>query len=203
MEIPDALARFVPTFDLLFLSVKDVAASDLTRTDHPLGWLLTVLQQEHAQTAAISDALQQAMRHLSELGGERSEALRRAVVYLLLLILHRRPVEEHTALISILNEHAKEMEVNTMAETITGTLFERGIQQGIEQGIEKGAKESTIESILLVLDTRFEANTTQTLRPSLEAIDDLQRLKSLLRKATQTQSLQTFISNLTTNGDVD
>ena len=203
MQIPDALARFVPTFDLLFLSVKDVAASDLTRTDHPLGWLLTVLQQEHAQTAAISDALQEAMRHLSELGGERSEALRRAVVYLLLLILHRRPVEEHTALISILNEHAKEMEVNTMAETITGTLLERGIQQGIEQGIEKGAKESTIESILLVLDTRFEANTTQTLRPSLEAIDDVQRLKSLLRKAAQTQSLQTFISNLTTNGDVD
>ena len=48
MDIPDALARFIPTFDTLFLSVKDTAASTLTRTDHPFGWLLTVLQKEHS-----------------------------------------------------------------------------------------------------------------------------------------------------------
>ena len=61
------LSRFVPTFDTLFLSVKETDASDLTRTDHPLGWLLTVLQKEHADTvgdkrrvAASDDAPQRA-----------------------------------------------------------------------------------------------------------------------------------------------
>ena len=70
----------------------------------------------------------------------------------------------------------------------------------IEQGIEQGVKETTIESILLFLDTRFQANTAQTLKPTLETINDLQRLKQLLRDATQVQTLDAFIANLRTNG---
>ena len=72
----------------------------------------------------------------------------------------------------------------------------------IEQGIEQGAKDTAIESILLFLDTRFEANTAETLKPTLEAIEDLQRLKHLLREATQTQSLEAFTRTLTNNGNV-
>ena len=119
------LPRFVPTFDTLFLSVKETDASDLTRTDHPLGWLLTVLQKEHADTEVISVALQQAMTHLSELSREGSEQMHRLIAYLLLLILHRRPVEEHAALISILNRYTEEMEVDTMAQAMAGTLLPR------------------------------------------------------------------------------
>lgn len=78
-----------------------------------------------------------------------------------------------------------------------------GIEQGIEQGIKQGAKESTIDSILLVLDTRFQVSTTQTLKPALEAIDDLQRLKQLLQEAAEVQSLEAFISNLITHSDSD
>ncbi|MDE0682568.1 MAG: Rpn family recombination-promoting nuclease/putative transposase [Candidatus Poribacteria bacterium] len=130
MDIPDALARFVPTFDTLFLSVKEMAASDLTRTDHPFGWLLTVLQQEHADKDIISSALQQAMTHLSELGTEQSEQLRRSIAYLILLILHRRPVEERDDLLTIVNDYTDEMEVGTMADAIAGTLFEQGVEQG-------------------------------------------------------------------------
>ncbi len=82
-------------------------------------------------------------------------------------------------------------------------IIEKGRAEGIEQGIEQGAKESTIESILLFLDTRFQANTAQTLKPALDAIDDLQRLKQLLREAAETQSLEVFTNNLITNGDAD
>ena len=84
-----------------------------------------------------------------------------------------------------------------MAQTMAEVLIERGIEQGIEQGV----KETTIESILLFLDTRFQANTAQTLKPTLETIDDLQRLKQLLRDATQAQTLDAFIANLKTNGN--
>ena len=79
-----------------------------------------------------------------------------------------------------------------MAQTMAEVL--------IEQGIQRGVKETTIESILIVLDSRFQANTTQTLKPTLEAIDDLPRLKQLLREATQTQTLDAFITALKTNG---
>ena len=43
MDIPDALARFVPAFDILFLSVKETEAAELTKTNHPLGWAVNRL----------------------------------------------------------------------------------------------------------------------------------------------------------------
>ena len=45
MDLPEVLTRFIPTFDTLFLDVKATAPGELTQTGHPLGWLLTVLQQ--------------------------------------------------------------------------------------------------------------------------------------------------------------
>lgn len=53
MDTPAALSRFVPTFDTLFLSVKETEVSDLTRSNHPFGWLLTVLQQEHSDEESL------------------------------------------------------------------------------------------------------------------------------------------------------
>ena len=54
MDVSEALSRFVPKFDTLFLSVKETEAATLTKTGHPLGWLLTVLQQEKADKTALS-----------------------------------------------------------------------------------------------------------------------------------------------------
>ena len=83
------------------------------------------------------------------------------------------------------------------------SVYQHIIEKGRAEGLEQGAKESTIESILLFLDTRFGANTAQTLKSPLEAIDDLRRLKQLLREAAETQSLEAFISSVVTNGDSD
>ncbi len=66
--------------------------------------------------------------------------------------------------------------------------------------IERGAKETTIENIVLLLNTRFEVNTAATVKPTLAAIDDLPRLKHLLQAAIQTQSLEAFMTALKTNG---
>lgn len=112
--------------------------------------------------------------------------------------MHRRLPEERENLITLIDEQTPDMEVKTMAQTIAEVL----IEQGIQQGIERGTKETTIESILIVLDSRFQANTAQTLKPTLEAIDDLPRLKQLLREATQTQTLDAFITALKVNGNV-
>ena len=67
MDAPDVLSRFVPTFDTLFLGVKETTEARLTQTDHPLGWLLTVLQKEHADKAVIRTALIEAMSHINTL----------------------------------------------------------------------------------------------------------------------------------------
>ena len=180
MEIPDALSRFVPTFDTLFLSVKETDASDLTRTDHPLGWLLTVLQKEHADTEVISVALQQAMTHLSEFSGEGSDQMRRLIAYLLLLILHRRPVEEHAALISILNRYTEEMEVDTMAQAMAGTLLEQGIEQG-----EMRAKR---DSVLKLLQFRF-GSVPERVTTQVNAIGSHSQLDSLFEKVLEAETI--------------
>ena len=40
MDVPEILERFVPSFDTLFLGVKETEAEALTQFGHPLGWLL-------------------------------------------------------------------------------------------------------------------------------------------------------------------
>ena len=75
------------------------------------------------------------------------------------------------------------------------------LQQGIEQGIEQGERKNAVKSILSVLNARFQVGAEQTLRLSLEGIDDLQRLEQLLRTAVQVESLEVFMRTLITNGN--
>ena len=65
-------------------------------------------------------------------------------------------------------------------------------QLGIEQGIEQGERRSTIGAILEVLEIRFDMHETHPLSARIVAIDDLQRLKQLLRAAVQVSSLEAF-----------
>ncbi len=74
------------------------------------------------------------------------------------------------------------------------------LQQGIEQGIEQGARESTIEGILESLEIQFHTRGVQTLKPMLESIEELQRLKNLRRAVLQVKSLDEFKTLLASNG---
>ena len=147
MDIPDVLSQFVPKFDVLFLNVKETDTADLTKTDHPFGWLLTVLQQESSNKELIMDALVKAVSHLNTLGSAQSEQRYRAIRYLLLLILHRRPVEEHQDLIKLVDQHTHEMEVEAMAKSMADVLIEQGKAEGIEQGKAEGIEQGKAEGI--------------------------------------------------------
>ena len=81
------------------------------------------------------------------------------------------------------------------------SVVQHFFQQGIEQGIEQGARESIIEGILETLDVRFDAGVGTTLQPTLESIEELQRLKALRREAFQAQSLEAFAQTLAANGN--
>ncbi len=147
MDIPDVLSQFVPKFDVLFLNVKETDTADLTKTDHPFGWLLTVLQQENSNKELIMDALVKAVSHLNTLGSAQSEQRYRAIRYLLLLILHRRPVKEHQDLIKLVDQYTHEMEVEAMAKSMADVLIEQGKAEGIEQGKVEGIEQGKAEGI--------------------------------------------------------
>ena len=88
------------------------------------------------------------------------------------------------------------MQDSSVYQQITEKARAEGVEQGLEQGLERGAKESTIENILMFLEDRLENVATEVLKPALEAIDDLPRLRSLLREAAETESLEAFIIHL-------
>ncbi len=61
-------------------------------------------------------------------------------------------------------------------------------RQGIEQGVEQGLR----ESILAVLETRFDLPASHPLTARIETIDNVQRLKALLRTAVQVSGPKEF-----------
>ena len=188
MNIPAELSRFVPRFDMLFLGVKSADVEMLTRTGDPLGWLLRVLQNESKDKASLRHALVDAVSSLEDLGASDAVQKREALVYLLMLILHRRPAEEQNELIRLVEQYTSDKEVSTMAQTMAEVLLERGIQQGIEQG----SRETTIENTLTVLAARFPHADVSPLRPMLETIADLNRLKQLNLNASLAPSFRAF-----------
>ena len=74
---------------------------------------------------------------------------------------------------------------------------------GIEQGIEQGARESIIEGILEALEVRFSAKDVEKLKPMLESVETLQRLKELRREVLRTYSLKTFAQMLENGSGVE
>ena len=128
------------------------------------------------------------MSHLNTLDALEAEQKQQAFIYLLLLILHRRPADEHEELITIVDRHIDEMEVETMAQSI----IERSRAEGIEQGIEQERRESAIRHILVVLKTKFSADIVNVLTPAIENISDVERLEQLLPAAVETESLEAF-----------
>ncbi len=184
MDTPDVFSRFVPTFDTLFLSVKDTDEADLTKTDHPLGWLLTVLQKEDANKAAIRSALIEAMSHLNALSDAQAQQRRQAISYLLLLILHRRPAEEHEELRTLVDQHIQQLSDREEVEAMTQTMAERLIERGKEQGIERAKQ----EAVLKLLRFRFDS-VPEPVANEIRLIRSPSRLDLLFERVLAAQTL--------------
>ena len=168
MDIPDALRRFLPTYDTLFLSVKETEESALQQTGHPLGWLLTVLQKENASKTAISRALIRAVSELEALNTTEAAQKREAIIYLLSLILHRRPEAEHEELVKLVEHYTPKMEVGRMAQSMAEVLIERGIEQGIAQGMERGIEQGMERGIEQGMERGIEQGMERGIEQGME-----------------------------------
>ena len=199
MEVPEILERFVPSFDTLFLGVKETEAEVLTQFGHPLGWLLRVLQKEHAeQTEEISEALADAMSHIASVDEDFAPQVAEALRYFLQLIFHRRSLDERDALVDIIRQHIQDpKELETMAQTTAEFLIEQGkaegkaegIEQGKAEGIEQGKAEGKQDAILKLLQLQFQ-NVPEVLLREIRNIHNLSRLDTLLEQAMTAQSLE-------------
>ena len=199
MDVPEELSEFVPKFKILLLDVKQTEPEKLTQTGHPFGWLMTVLQKEHASEEEIRSALINAISHINTLGEEQRQQWDMALSYLLLLILHRRPVGQHDGLKAVVDEQippSRRKEVIDMVYSMANQLLDEGERRGLERGREEGEMRGIIESLLAFLASQYQPNAVQALKPALESIEDLQRLKELRLAAYNAQSLEAFTETL-------
>ncbi len=200
MDPPDMFSRFVPKFDILFLSVKETDAAELTRTDHPIGWLFTVLQKEHTNKDEISKALIDATKHINTLDAEDRGQWRRAIFYLYLLIFHRRPSAEHDELKTLVHQEVQQSayreEGAIMAQTMAEYLFEQGQKQGLIIGEKKGEKRgekrgetrAKRNNLLKLLSLRFES-VPEPIIKKISGMRSHAKLDTLFEKAVTTQTL--------------
>ena len=75
-------------------------------------------------------------------------------------------------------------------------FFQEYVQEAEARGLERGEKIGTINSILALLSDQFQSEAVQALKPTLETIEDLERLKELLRAAPRAQSLEAFTQDM-------
>ena len=68
--------------------------------------------------------------------------------------------------------------------------------KGYQHLRERISKETTIKHILVVLKTKFSTELVDALRPALQDIDDLERLKDLYLQSIHARSIQAFAQKL-------
>ena len=103
-------------------------------------------------------------------------------------------IHPHPAIGSFLSEVV--MQESSVYQHLVETAAEERYQQGIEQGRQQGARQMSIESTLTLLTRRFPEADVNALKPTLEAIEDLNRLKQLNIEAFLAENFQTFQDHL-------
>ena len=185
LNIPQFMEAFVPAFKVLFLDVKRTDREMLTKSGHPFGWLLRVLQEEDADKTEFREVLATSVSEISRSKEAQDSQLWEALNYLILLIFHRRSEGERDAFIDLIKAQSPdEKEVEIMAQTAAEAL------------IEQGARQMSIESTLRILTRRFPNADVNSLKLTLEAIEDLDQLVVLNTEAFFAESFQTFREGL-------
>ena len=93
-------------------------------------------------------------------------------------------------------EDYAEKAIKPAVEEALARGIEQGMERGRSQGLEQGRGQGAIEMLLGLLETRFHPAAVRNLRPLLETIDDVERLKQLAPAAASAENLETFLEAL-------
>ena len=89
---------------------------------------------------------------------------------------------------TFISEHYQTLSLSAEEASLMQSMAEHYIEQGIEQG----ARQTSIESTIAILNERFPQADVNALKPVLEAITDLDRLKQLNLNASLVSSFRAF-----------
>ena len=180
MDIPESMAPFVPTFETLYLSVKNENIEKFTEVDHPFGCLMTVLQQENADETSMQEAMAAALTHLKKLASENPELHNHAILYLYFIVFFKRPETEQVKLKQLIQSQTHDKEVQNIIMT--------GAEALIQQGTEQGEIQTKRKVLLKLLDIRIGA-VPDTVIQRISRMRSNSRLDMLLEQVATAQKL--------------
>ena len=190
-DLPQALGRFIPTFDVLFLNVKGEDVPDFLHQGHPFRLLLELIRQEDATKVDFEAVLRQVVQVLRELP-EESPQWSRAMYYLVLLIYHRRPTDEREALMDVvaqtLVERRQIEEVQDMTQTIAEYFIQEGEERGEKRGEKRGELRAKREAVLKLLQLRFDSIPPSLIK-KIKSVRRVDRLNTLFDQAATAESI--------------
>jgi hypothetical protein len=140
--VPPGFGRFVPSWETLFLDLRQTPSEQLTAFVNSIGWALRALQAEKASYEEIEQTLQEAMSGLEQLDEELAGQWLRVAWYLLLLVTHRRSPEESPNLVELLQEQSRQSkfrereEWEAMEISYADYLKEQGETKGLRTALE-------------------------------------------------------------------
>lgn len=189
MDLPVECEQFVPQHKML--NLKAMPPEELVRDNHPLGWILRVVQKEDAPQEELKAALREAVRYLDLLPDTEQTAWERAIYYILLLIYHRRTPAEHRPLQGVIEESVQERrrreEVRTMGLTAAQALIEEGKQLGLLGGKQ--------EMLLEQLRLRF-GQLPPAVEEQVRTTRDPEQLNAWIRAVLSAPTLEAMGFNL-------
>ena len=126
----------------------------------------------------------EAVTHIDTLDEEETQQWKRAIFYLYLLILHRRPTEEHDELKTLVHQQIQETSRREEGEAMAQTMAE----YLMEQGERRGETQAKREAVLKLLHLRFDT-APETVINKISAIRSLSRLDTLFERVATAKTL--------------
>ena len=189
----EALANYIPDFQFLLYDLSRYGDEELK------GMIVSrvgLLVMKHIFRDDLPEVLKKVMELLAELSDKK-----RALDFVETIIRYVINASDEVSLkdLKTIIEQSyfqkKEGELMTIAEQLRKEGHERGLQKGREQGLEQGLQQGQLQdardSVVDILEARFEI-APQDIVKELKGIDEIAVLRQLRKKAVVVGSLDEF-----------
>jgi predicted transposase YdaD len=146
------------------------------------GLLPFALLMQPPKDTPLEEWFRECIRAVDELGLAQSDKAD-FLVYLLTL---GGLVYDSQTLFNIISEET--LYESSIAQHFAERGRRKGIEQGIERGIEQGIQQGLMLAVLDVISERFSPNRAEQLKPTLESIQEIARLREILVKASEVET---------------
>jgi len=185
---PEALRPFVPAYQPLFWDLAEQSPEALLASTAEWLQTLAVIRVDGEDRAEFFRVMGQAVEHLRGLAGHEKVRWHGLLWFLLAWAMHRRPSEEHEALITLCRSAQLDVRLQTEVQTMSETIAQHLEKKGEKKGRQEGQLQALRDTLVRLLRQRF-GRLPADLRRQIKAMTDVKRLQACLDQVLRIQSL--------------